>query len=207
MRRLPKRSTRRVTSRVLGRHPHRSGPDSGAVTRHGFQIGDGGRATMLFRRFCSRGGSRPRSRPSASPRYRDVNCPVPAHRESSIKIVAIALVTCPILSLSLGPLDLNLLGLVIHLDEVSTSPSTRGRAGNLLGNLLCAVAGLLDAPSTSAPERHHRRPAQLILGNLKLIQATDADVGPVATKAPAPTPVSCAPRVTRAHHRAARHRM
>ncbi|HYI57744.1 MAG TPA: hypothetical protein VEX66_06215 [Microlunatus sp.] len=48
---------------------------------------------------------------------------------SSIKIVAIALATCPMLSLSLGPLDLSLLGLVLHLDEVNlTIDAGSGRA-------------------------------------------------------------------------------
>ena len=51
---------------------------------------------------------------------------------------------CPILHLELGPLDLNLLGLVIHLDQVVLDISAVPGAGNLLGNLLCAVAGLLD---------------------------------------------------------------
>jgi len=55
--------------------------------------------------------------------------------------------TCPILHLELGPLDLNLLGLVVHLDRVVLDITAVPGAGNLLGNLLCAVAGLLDNPS------------------------------------------------------------
>jgi hypothetical protein len=51
---------------------------------------------------------------------------------------------CNILNLVLGPLDLNLLGLVIHLDRVVLNIVAVAGAGNLLGNLLCAVAGLLD---------------------------------------------------------------
>ena len=51
---------------------------------------------------------------------------------------------CPILHLELGPLDLNLLGLVVHLDRVVLDISAVPGPGNLLGNLLCAVAGLLD---------------------------------------------------------------
>lgn len=53
--------------------------------------------------------------------------------------------TCEILHLELGPLDLDLLGLVIHLDKVVLDISAEAGAGNLLGNLLCAIAGLLDA--------------------------------------------------------------
>jgi hypothetical protein len=47
---------------------------------------------------------------------------------------------CPILDLTLGPLDLNLLGLLVHLDEthlVITADSN----GGLLGSLLCSLSG------------------------------------------------------------------
>ena len=46
----------------------------------------------------------------------------------------------------LGPLDLNLLGLEVHLNQVVLDIIATSGAGNLLGNLLCAVAGLLDGP-------------------------------------------------------------
>jgi hypothetical protein len=51
---------------------------------------------------------------------------------------------CDILNLVLGPLDLNLLGLEVHLDTVVLDIIAQPGPGNLLGNLLCAVAGLLD---------------------------------------------------------------
>jgi hypothetical protein len=51
---------------------------------------------------------------------------------------------CDILHLELGPLDLNLLGLVIHLDRVVLDITAVPGPGNLLGNLLCAIVGLLD---------------------------------------------------------------
>ncbi|WP_347976321.1 ABC transporter substrate-binding protein [Microbacterium sp. ProA8] len=51
---------------------------------------------------------------------------------------------CTILDLDLGPLHLDLLGLVIDLDEIHLDITAVPGAGNLLGNLLCAVAGLLD---------------------------------------------------------------
>jgi hypothetical protein len=51
---------------------------------------------------------------------------------------------CEILHLVLGPLDLNLLGLKVHLDRVVLNIDAEPGPGNLLGNLLCAVAGLLD---------------------------------------------------------------
>lgn len=52
---------------------------------------------------------------------------------------------CSILSLDLGPLDLNLLGLRVALDQVILLIEAVPGAGALLGNLLCAVAGLLDS--------------------------------------------------------------
>jgi hypothetical protein len=54
---------------------------------------------------------------------------------------------CDILSLDLGPLDLDVLGLVVELSEVNLDITAEPGPGNLLGNLLCAVAGLLDGPS------------------------------------------------------------
>lgn len=51
---------------------------------------------------------------------------------------------CTILDLTLGPLDLNLLGLRIQLNQVELDITAVPGAGNLLGNLLCAIAGLLD---------------------------------------------------------------
>ena len=52
--------------------------------------------------------------------------------------------TCDILHLVLAPLDLDLLGLQVHLDRVLLNIVAVSGAGNLLGNLLCAVTGLLD---------------------------------------------------------------
>jgi hypothetical protein len=52
--------------------------------------------------------------------------------------------TCTILDLVLGPLHLNLLGLVVDLNQVHLLITAVPGAGNLLGNLLCAVANLLN---------------------------------------------------------------
>jgi hypothetical protein len=51
--------------------------------------------------------------------------------------------TCPVLNLVLAPLDLNLLGLTVHLDQVVLDVAAVAGAGALLGNLLCAVTNLL----------------------------------------------------------------
>lgn len=51
---------------------------------------------------------------------------------------------CDVLTLDLGPLHLDLLGLVVDLAPVNLDVTAVPGAGNLLGNLVCAVAGLLD---------------------------------------------------------------
>jgi len=56
--------------------------------------------------------------------------------------------TCSILDLTLGPLHLDLLGLVVDLNQVHLQITAEQGSGNLLGNLLCAVAGLLDNTGT-----------------------------------------------------------
>jgi hypothetical protein len=61
-----------------------------------------------------------------------------------------AAATCPILDLTLGPLDLNLLGLRVQLNQVHLTITAISGPGNLLGNLLCGVANLLNNPPTGA---------------------------------------------------------
>lgn len=51
---------------------------------------------------------------------------------------------CDVLYLLLQPLHLDLLGAVVDLDRVSLDVHAEPGPGNLLGNLLCAVAELLD---------------------------------------------------------------
>lgn len=59
--------------------------------------------------------------------------------------VTSATASCPILSLTLGPLHLDLLGLVIDLNQVNLNITAQPGPGNLLGNLLCDVANLLNS--------------------------------------------------------------
>lgn len=61
--------------------------------------------------------------------------------------VASAARDCDILNLVLGPLHLDLLGLVVDLNQVVLTITGTTGAGDLLGNLLCAITGLLDAGS------------------------------------------------------------
>jgi hypothetical protein len=70
----------------------------------------------------------------------DVALPVKAPGAGTAQPAA----TCPILHLVLGPLTLNLLGLNIHLNRVVLNITAVSGPGNLLGNLLCLVAHLLD---------------------------------------------------------------
>jgi hypothetical protein len=56
--------------------------------------------------------------------------------------------TCEILSLALGPIELNLLGLVVELDNCANGPVTLDitaiPGGGLLGDLLCSLSDLLN---------------------------------------------------------------
>jgi hypothetical protein len=51
---------------------------------------------------------------------------------------------CQILNLTLGPINLNLLGLVVRTNQINVRIDAVPGAGNLLGNLLCGITGLLD---------------------------------------------------------------
>jgi hypothetical protein len=55
--------------------------------------------------------------------------------------------TCTVLTLTLGPLDLHLLGLQVHLNQVVLT-ITANPAGGILGQLLCSLAGGLNLGGT-----------------------------------------------------------
>lgn len=57
--------------------------------------------------------------------------------------------SCQVLDLTLGPLHLDLLGLVVDLNQVHLTITAQQGAGNLLGNLLCSVANLLNSNNTT----------------------------------------------------------
>jgi hypothetical protein len=70
---------------------------------------------------------------------------VPVSQQVTTTVQAAAAAnSCDILNLVLGPLHLNILGLVVDLNQVVLNITGQTGAGKLLGNLLCAVAGLLD---------------------------------------------------------------
>jgi hypothetical protein len=53
-------------------------------------------------------------------------------------------VVCDILFLDIGPISLDLLGLTLDLSRITLDLNAVTGPGNLLGNLLCALVGLLD---------------------------------------------------------------
>jgi hypothetical protein len=61
-------------------------------------------------------------------------------RVKSLRRLSSAQRICPVLDLTLGPLDLNLLGLMVHLDKTRLT-ITADSEGGLLGSLLCSLAG------------------------------------------------------------------
>jgi hypothetical protein len=68
-------------------------------------------------------------------------------RVVTLPVAQITQATCDILHLDLGPLSLDLLGLQVDLSRIVLDITAEAGPGNLLGNLLCGVAGLLDNPS------------------------------------------------------------
>ena len=58
--------------------------------------------------------------------------------------------SCSILALNLGPINLNLLGLVVRTNEIQLRIDAVQGPGNLLGNLLCGITGILNPPTLSS---------------------------------------------------------
>ena len=58
--------------------------------------------------------------------------------------LTVAQATCVILDLTLGPITLDLLGLVITTNAIHVNITAQSGPGKLLGNLLCAVANLFN---------------------------------------------------------------
>jgi hypothetical protein len=59
-------------------------------------------------------------------------------------LVTVSQASCEILDLDLGPINLDLLGLVVDISPIAIDINAEPGAGNLLGNLLCAVTNLLN---------------------------------------------------------------
>jgi hypothetical protein len=58
---------------------------------------------------------------------------------------------CQILNLVLGPVTLDLLGLVVRTNRINVRIDAVPGAGNLLGNLLCALTGILNPTGALGP--------------------------------------------------------
>jgi hypothetical protein len=84
---------------------------------------------------------------------------------------------CDILFLDLGPINLDLLGLVVDLSQVTLDVHAVPGAGNLLGNLLCGVAGALDGLQISSLLDRITDLLEDILGILSPATGTLADGG------------------------------
>lgn len=74
--------------------------------------------------------------------------------------------TCPVLHLVLGPLTLNLLGLNVSLNQVVLDITATSGPGNLLGNLLCAVANLLNGSGSTTALQNLLNQLNALLGSL-----------------------------------------
>ena len=55
--------------------------------------------------------------------------------------------SCQVLDLVINPINLNLLGLVVHTDTIHLNITAVPGPGNLLGNLLCGILGILNPPT------------------------------------------------------------
>jgi hypothetical protein len=71
---------------------------------------------------------------------------------------------CNVLNLVLGPINLNLLGLVVRTNQINVRIDAVPGPGNLLGNLLCGVVGILD------PQMTNGQIARLLNGILTILQ-------------------------------------
>ena len=129
----------RATSRVRGTFG-RNGTVTGTFTPRRFKNAGGQLlAVGQLRATLKRGNGHVVGKVS-----RSVVLPVRRAEGGPVNRAAARQADCDILNLVLGPLDLNLLGLNVHLNRVVLNIFATPGPGNLLGNLLCAVAGLLD---------------------------------------------------------------
>jgi hypothetical protein len=94
--------------------------------------------------------------------------PGSTRKTQAVKTAAVATANCPVLNLVLGPLHLDLLGLIVDLNKVALDIDAV--PGTLVGNLFCQLSGGA-APTATTPAA----PA-----------TTTTPVAPVTTTAPAP---------------------
>jgi hypothetical protein len=90
----------------------------------------------------------------------------PRLRRRSRQTAGVTSTFCTILDLTLGPLHLDLLGLVVDLNQVHLVITAQRGPGNLLGNLLCAVAYLLNGSGSPNALQQIANLLNQILANL-----------------------------------------
>jgi hypothetical protein len=74
--------------------------------------------------------------------------------------------SCQILNLTIGPINLDLLGLVVQTNTIHLTITAQQGPGNLLGNLLCAVANLLNGNTSPTALQQLANLLNQILGGL-----------------------------------------
>jgi hypothetical protein len=74
--------------------------------------------------------------------------------------------SCQILDLTIGPIHLDLLGLVVDTNAIHLNITAQQGPGNLLGNLLCSVAHLLDNSGSPTALQQIANLLNQILGRL-----------------------------------------
>jgi hypothetical protein len=77
---------------------------------------------------------------------------------------------CQILDLELQPITLNLLGLLVRTSRIEVLIEAVPGAGNLLGNLLCGITGILDPQAATSPSPSQL--AQVLNALLALVPRT-----------------------------------
>jgi len=80
----------------------------------------------------------------------DVRIPIALARSAQASQIPPTPNACQILNLTLQPIDLNLLGLRVRTSRIDLRIEGVPGAGQLLGNLLCGVLGILD-PQAATP--------------------------------------------------------
>jgi hypothetical protein len=121
----------------------------------GIRRGEG--SGVLGRLLCSLAGSRVNVRPGAA---RALNAELPQRGLRTVRATALLQPqaaaslqqqSCQVLFLQLGPLELNVLGLLVELfgatpSQPVTITITAFRGGGLLGDLFCGLAGTIPPP-------------------------------------------------------------
>ena len=98
--------------------------------------------------------------------------------------------TNPLITLNLNPLDLNLLGLEVQTNQIKVTISTLPGQGELLGNLLTDVSGLLNLQGVNTALNNVLGSVVTLLNSTTLnVSGVDTTSGSLSSAATATTPV------------------